>query len=160
MEIAGLPLHPLVVHAAVVLIPLTALLAIAFAVLPHWRWLLRWPTAGLSVLVVGLGFLATSSGESLEPISPAVERAVQEHSERGDLLAWMLVGFAVLVLLGAWALSGTTALASGKGAWQSRLPALERVLPAVLVLAAVVVLVQVVLVGDSGARAVWAGQAG
>lgn len=28
MEIAGLPLHPLVVHAAVVLIPLTALLAI------------------------------------------------------------------------------------------------------------------------------------
>ena len=45
MEIAGLPLHPLVVHAAVVLIPLTALLAVAFAVLPRWRWLVRWPTA-------------------------------------------------------------------------------------------------------------------
>ena len=55
MQIAGLPLHPLVVHAAVVLIPLTALLTIGLAVLPRWRWLLRWPTAGASVLCIVLG---------------------------------------------------------------------------------------------------------
>lgn len=88
-----------------------------------------------------------------------VERAVHEHAERGDTLAWLLVGFAVVVVLGAWALSGTTALASGKGAWESRMPALERIMPVALVLAAVAVLVMVVLVGDSGARAVWAGRA-
>lgn len=159
MEIAGLPLHPLVVHAAVVLIPLTAALAVAFAVAPRWRWLTRWPTAALSVVVVGLGFLATSSGESLEESSSArVGRAVHEHAERGDALAWVLVGFAVVAVLAAWAVSGTTALASGRGAWESRMPALEKVMPAALVIAAVAVLVMVVLVGDSGARAVWAGK--
>lgn len=160
MTIVGLPLHPLVVHAAVVFIPLAAVLAIAFAVAPRWRWLTRWPTAALSVGVVALGFLSTSSGESLQETSSAsVERAVHEHAERGDTLAWLLVGFAVVVVLGAWALSGTTALASGKGAWESRMPALERIMPVALVLAAVAVLVMVVLVGDSGARAVWAGRA-
>jgi uncharacterized membrane protein len=161
MEIAGLPLHPLIVHAAVVFIPLSAVLAIGFAVAPRWRWLTRWPTAVLSVAVVGLGFLATSSGESLEESSAAsVERAVHEHAERGDVLAWLLVVFAVMVVLGAWSVPGTTALVSGKGSWESRLPALERVMPVVLVLASVAVLVLVVLVGDSGARAVWAGKAG
>src|SRR5512144_1662310 len=160
MTIAGLPLHPLVVHAAVVLIPLSAVLAIVFAVLPQWRWLSRWPTAALSVLVVGVGFLATSSGESLEETSPGVEQAVHEHAERGDALSWLLVGFAVLVLVGAWALSGSTSLVSGKGTWESRIPALEKLMPAALVLGAVAILVMVVLVGDSGARAVWAGATG
>jgi hypothetical protein len=43
MTFAGLPLHPLVVHAAVVLTPLAALLVVGSAVLPRWRWLTRWP---------------------------------------------------------------------------------------------------------------------
>jgi hypothetical protein len=34
MEIAGLPLHPLVVHGAVVLSPLAALVALAYAGVP------------------------------------------------------------------------------------------------------------------------------
>lgn len=158
MTVAGLPLHPLVVHAAVVLIPLTALLAVVFAVAPRWRWLTRWPTVVLSLGIVALGFLATSSGASLaQRVGPVVERAVRVHAERGHALSWLLVGFAALVLLGAWSMSGTTALASGKGAWQSRMPALERVMPSLIVLAAMAVLVLVVLVGDSGARVVWAG---
>lgn len=155
MTIAGLPLHPLVVHAAVVLIPLSALLAIWFAVQPRWRWLTRWPTAVLSVAVVGIGFISTQSGESLRESSPKVEQAVHEHAERGELLSWLLVGFAALVVVGAYALSGSSALADGRGAWESRIPQLEKVLPVLLVLAGVAVLVMVVLVGDSGARAVW-----
>ena len=43
MEINGVPLHPLVVHAVVVFAPLAALFGIAYAVLPNWRWALRWP---------------------------------------------------------------------------------------------------------------------
>ena len=156
MTIAGLPLHPLVVHAAVVLIPLSAVLAIWFAVQPRWRWLTRWPSAALSVVVVGLGFLSTSTGEVLADTDPAFERAVQEHAERGELLSWLLVAFAAVVVVGAWVLSGSSALASGKGAWESRMPALEKVMPVLLVLGALAVLVMVVLVGDSGARAVWA----
>ena len=47
--IVGLPFHALIVHAAVVLTPLAVLSALAFAVLPRWRYLTRWPTAVLAV---------------------------------------------------------------------------------------------------------------
>ena len=52
MTINGIPLHPLVVHAAVVLVPLAALLAIAYAVLPSRRWQTRTP-AVVVALVAG-----------------------------------------------------------------------------------------------------------
>lgn len=41
MEFFGLPLHPLVVHAAVVFVPLAALLVMVFAVFPRHRWATR-----------------------------------------------------------------------------------------------------------------------
>lgn len=154
MQTAGLPLHALVVHAAVVLIPLTTLLAIAFAVLPRWRWLVRWPVAVASVLCIGLAFLATTSGESLEE-SRHLQQLVAVHQERGNLLARLTIPFAVLVLLCAYVLPGPSGLVSGKGGWRGRIPVLETVLVPLLVLAAVGIIVLVVLVGDSGARAVW-----
>ena len=155
MEIAGLPLHPLVVHAAVMLIPLTALLTIGLAVLPRWRWLLRWPTAGASVLCIVLAYVATTSGRSLESSRPELARLVREHSARGDVLAKLTIVLAVVVIAAAFLLPGPSPLVSGRGERVSRGSVVDKVLPALLVLAAVVVLVQVVLTGDSGARAVW-----
>jgi hypothetical protein len=155
MEIAGLPLHPLVVHAAVVLIPLTAVLAIGLAVLPRWRWLLRWPTAAASLVCVALAFLATSSGRSLEHARPALARLVGQHAARGQLLANLTIVLALVVVAAAFLLPGPSALVSGRGERLSRGSIADKVLPVLLVLAAVVVLVQVVLTGDSGARAVW-----
>ena len=155
MEIAGLPLHPLVVHGAVVLIPLTAVLAIGFAVLPRWRWLLRWPTALASLVSIALGFLATTSGEALEEAQPELAALVHQHAERGELLANLTVVLAVVVVVAAFVLPGPSGLASGRGEVSRRLVLADKVLPVLLVLAALVVLVQVVLTGDSGARAVW-----
>jgi uncharacterized membrane protein len=155
MEIAGLPLHPLVVHAAVVLIPLTALSAIGLAVRPSWRWLLRWPTAAASLVCIALAFLATKSGESLEKAKPELSQLVREHSQRGHLLADLTVVLAVVAVAAAFLLPGPSPLVSGKGERLSRGSVADKVLPALLVLAAIVVLVQVVLTGDSGARAVW-----
>jgi MFS family permease len=149
---------PLVVHAAVVLIPLTTLLVIAFGVVPGWRWLTRWPAAVASVGCVGLAFLATTSGESLLRSNPALRELVRQHEERAHLLARVLIPFAVLVLLSAWTLGGSSALASGRGERKSRIPAVARAFPPLLVLAAVGIIVLTVLVGDSGARAVWAGR--
>jgi hypothetical protein len=80
---------------------------------------------------------------------------VAEHQDRGELLALVSLPYAVVVVLAAWSLQGTTALASGRGAQESRVPALEKVLPALVVLVALAVLVLVVLAGDSGSRAVW-----
>lgn len=155
MEISGLPLHPLVVHAAVVLIPLTALLAIALGVLPRWRWLTRWPTAASSVACVALAYLATTSGRSLEH-SRHLEQLVRTHQDRGELLARLTIVLAVVVVVSALLLPGTSGLASGKGAVARRAAYADGVLSVLLVVVAVAVLVQVVLTGDSGARAVWA----
>jgi hypothetical protein len=155
MEIAGLPLHPLTVHATVVLVPLSALVAIVFAVVPQWRWLTRWPAALTAALALGAAWLSSTSGEALAEATPRVTEVIEEHEELGELLATSMIPFALVVALAAWSLAGPTALASGRGAQDSRIAALEKVLPAVLVLASLGVLVLVVLVGDTGARAVW-----
>jgi len=154
MTISGLPVHVLVVHAAVVLIPLTCLVAIGFAVLPGWRWLTRWPTAVGSLVCVGLAYLATTSGQSLER-ARQLDRFVQQHAERGHLLATLTIPLAVVAVVAALLVPGPSGLASGKGALQARVAYADKVLPVLLVVIAVAVVVQCVLTGDSGARAVW-----
>lgn len=161
MEIAGLPLHPLVIHAVVGLVPLSALFAVALALVPRWRWLTRWPAASLAVLAAALTWLARLSGAALledrpflldaQPLRAQIER----HQELGELLSWTVVPYAAVVVLAAWSLAGTSPLVSGRGARESRVPALERVLPVVLVLAGLGMVVLVALTGDAGARAVW-----
>jgi hypothetical protein len=164
VTVAGLPVHALVVHAAVVLIPLTCMLAIGFAVLPGWRWLSRWPAAVAAVVCVGIAFLSTASGHALERQRPALAQLVVVHAQRGQLLAKLTVVLAVVTVVSAVVLPGPSALASGKGAvqprvaraaWSQWLLRLLPLLPLLLVAAAVVVLVQTVLTGDAGARAVW-----
>lgn len=155
MEISGLPLHPLVVHATVVLVPLSAVLAVLLAVVPRWRWLLRWPAAVGAVGVLALAWAARLSGEALVESRPELASLVEVHQERGDQLAWTTLPFGVLVLAAAWLLPGGSALASGRGARESRAPGPERLLAAAVVVAAVAVGVLTVLTGDSGARAVW-----
>lgn len=161
MEIGGLPLHPLVVHAVVGTVPLAALFAVALAVLPQWRWLSRWPAAGLAVLAAVLAWAARLSGNDLLESQPALLQSeplreqILLHQSRGQLLSWLMIPFALLVVLAAWSLAGDSPLASGRGARKSALPALEKVFSVVLVLAALGMLVLVVLTGDAGSRAVW-----
>jgi len=44
-----LPVHPLLIHVTVALVPGAAILAAVFVLVPRWRWLLRWPTLGLAL---------------------------------------------------------------------------------------------------------------
>jgi len=62
MELNGVPLHPLVVHAVVVLAPLAALTGLVYVVVPKWRWLLRWPLVVLAVAAAGASVLAAREG--------------------------------------------------------------------------------------------------
>jgi hypothetical protein len=156
MHVAGLPLHPLILHATVVLVPLTALLAIAFAVLPEWRWLTRWPTAVAAVALVPLVWLTVRSGVSLENERHLVEQ-MKTHAARGHLLYDFVIVFAVIVVAAVFVLPGPSGLASGKGAMVGRVAYADKVMPVLVVIASLVVLVQVVLTGDSGARALWGG---
>jgi len=147
MEINGLPLHPLVVHAAVVFGPLAALTALAYVVLPAWRDRLRWPMVVLALMGTGAITAAYFTGmnffNSRPPELQQLE-ILQTHRTRAIRLFWVTLGFGVLAVLAAWL--------------HTRTGAVRVVLNVLLGLAAVAVIALAVLAGDSGSRAVW-GQA-
>ncbi len=149
-----MPLHPLVVHAVVVLGPLAALTGLAYAAVPRWRWLLRWPLVVLAAVTAGTAVVAVLAGEDLLSSRPELAPIVEEHQDRGELLRNLALGYVLVSAYAAWALGGVSALASGRGARESR-GALGTVAVALLAVAAVGLLVMVFLAGDSGARAVW-----
>jgi hypothetical protein len=153
-----LPMHVLVIHAAVVVLPVAALTLIAFAVLPRWRWLLRWPALVLGIGALVLAYVAKESGEAFVAAVPTLEQAVRVHQSRGDLLFWYCLIFAVVTVVAVWLLGGTSALASGKGAKATKSKPLELVTSAAVVVIGVLVIWQTIRTGDAGAKAVWDGQ--
>lgn len=93
----GLPVHPLVVHLPVVLLPLAAIGVLVLTIKPALRAKLA--VATLVVLVVGfLGTLvASSSGEAL---AVRVGGQPQPHAQAGGLLPWAAAIF--LAVGGGW----------------------------------------------------------
>ncbi|MFI7063400.1 DUF2231 domain-containing protein [Kribbella sp. NPDC050124] len=153
-----LPLHVLVIHAAVVILPLAALTLIAFAVLPRWRWLLRWPALLLGLGALVLAYVAKESGQAFVAAVPTLEQAVREHEERGNLLFWFCLVFAAVSVAAVLLLGGPSALASGKGAKATKSKPLELATSAAVVVIGVLVIYQTIRTGDAGAKAVWDGQ--
>ena len=64
--VLGLPLHPLVVHAVVVLVPLVSLGFLVLAVVPRWRGTYGPLLAVIATVAVAAVPVATASGENLE----------------------------------------------------------------------------------------------
>ncbi|SBT54246.1 DUF2231 domain-containing protein [Micromonospora narathiwatensis] len=149
----GLPLHPLVVHAVVVLLPLAALGVVALAVRPSWRGRFGVLVVAIAALATAAIPLATDSGESLE-------RRVGDpgqHAELGDTLLWFALPLLVVAVALVWL--HRRASRPGGGATEAVRTSGRGVLGVVVAVLAVVVaaanLVQVYRVGDSGAKAVW-----
>jgi uncharacterized membrane protein len=142
MEINGLPLHPLVVHAAVVLGPIAAVAALTFLV-PRWRGTLRWPLLVLAVLATGALVVAYFSGGDFLDSKPELEQvpAVETHEELGEQLLWVSLAFGAVAIVSAWV--------------NARSGGLRVLLDVGLAVAAVVLLVWVFRTGEAGARAVW-----
>jgi hypothetical protein len=160
MELNGVPLHPLVVHAAVILGPVTALTAIAYAVLPRWRWLIRWPMVALAGATVGAVFLAKMAGQALleeraADLSRLDVAQITVHQERGNVLLWVSLGFLVIAVVAALTVGGPSALASGAGERDARGSAVTYGVLGLVVVGALALLVMTVLTGDAGSRAVW-----
>lgn len=159
--INGLPIHPLVVHAVVVLLPLGILGTIAIAVRPAWRKAHGWLVVGITAAATVIIPVATSSGEDLEKRvgDPG------KHAELGDQLIWfalpLLILVAALVYLdrrGSHAPVGPVAVAdAGQHAAATGSRALTTV-AALAIVASLAAGVQVYRVGDSGARAAWGDQ--
>jgi hypothetical protein len=147
--IFGLPTHPLIVHATVVFVPMAAAAVFLSAVWPRFRAWAGWGPLLVSVVAVVLTPLSTSSGESFEH-QLGGSRLIDEHSHLADLLIWWVVPLAVLAAALYW-------LHSFRGGQPQR--AGNRVLSIALLVLPVIVavgtLVQVVLIGHSGAKAAW-----
>ena len=159
MEINGLPAHMLIVHAAVVFLPLASVTALTYAGVPRWRWATRWPMVGLTTVALGAVVSAYFSGRSFLNSKPELKQltAVQLHRERASVLFWVAIVFAILVFLAAWGLGGPSGLISGWGGRGRHNPLVEWSLVAMLSILSVVALLMVIQTGDAGARAVWGG---
>lgn len=144
--IAGLPVHPLVVHFAVVLLPLAALGLIVLVIVPSWADRFGWLTLGTLVVGTGAAFVAKESGEALA----ARVGEPEAHAAWGDLLPILAV--ALVAVAGIWFFLHRRS--GGAGRPRSLATTASGLIAAVL---AVVVTGVTVLVGHSGAQAAWAG---
>jgi hypothetical protein len=177
--ISGLPLHVLVVHAVVVLVPLAVLGTIVVAVWPAARRRYGWLVVGVTLVATAAIPIATDSGENLRD---RLERSalIHAHAQLGDQL-FLLVLPLLVVSAGMMGLElyrkrrAATSTAPGSGtatdstatdstatdstatvvAAPGWIRATGIVLSAAVVVFAVLSGVQVVRIGDSGARAAW-----
>jgi hypothetical protein len=147
--IFGIPSHPLIVHATVVVVPLAALTSVLAVAWPRFRRWFGWGTAALPALALILDPLATQSGESLEHALPRTP-LIEQHAHLADgLLPW-LIG----LLASAAAFYWLDRRRDHDGR-PSR--ALVNAVGVLVVITAVGTLVEVVLIGHSGATAAWSG---
>jgi hypothetical protein len=155
----GLPAHVLLVHAIVVLLPLSAALLALTAIWPAARRRLAGPNAILALLVVVLVPITTSAGEFLEH-NLAPNALIHRHAELGDTAIYAAIAVAVLALIVWWRQREGNGATPAKRAYLA--PA-SSVVTTVVTVAAVLVSVaavyDVVRIGDSGAKASWSGWA-
>lgn len=157
IQVAGLPLHPLIVHAVVVLTPLTVLALLLGTFWPQARRRLGIVTALGAALVLVLVPVTVAAGRSLAAVLGPLP-AVARHQGFGEmLLPWAVALFVVAAGQWAWFRYGDERMRRTR-------PGAARLVRIAIAAAAVVVgvgtLVLLVLVGDSGARAVWGGLTG
>lgn len=148
--INGLPVHPLVVHAVVVLLPLAILGTVLIVAVPRWRHHYGPVVLGVAALATVLIPVATSSGEQLEKHVGDPGR----HAQLGDQLIWFTLPMLVVLAVFVWLERRRGPQDQGAPAR----PAMVQGVAALAVLAALAAGYQTVRVGDSGARAAWGDQ--
>ena len=138
--ISGLPVHVLVVHAVVVLLPLMALVTVAVAVVRRWRAAAPWVVL-VDAVVVGLSYVAKESGQVLQKrLGQFTPGVAEDHGKHGDLVPYFAIALLVAGIL-VWLTSRSV-----------------RLVPVAVTLALITgvgALWWTYLTGESGARAVW-----
>ena len=149
VKVFGLPTHILLIHAAVVGIPLACLVVIVVAARPSWRRKFGLWAAILAVLVTGLTYLTQLAGTALFNHASYLQqlKSVQQHRSMGQTLVYFVGAMAVLMI----------AVVVADRAGYAEHHSVMVTITAITIAASAVCLVRVVQVGDSGARAVWGG---
>ncbi len=144
--ILGLPVHALVMHVVVVLVPLAAAGVVAIAAVPRWRE--RFGVVVLAIATAGLAAVpvATRSGGKLEDrlgASGVVARQINHHQEWGQRVIWPT--------LAMWLLAVVLVLMDRQG----RQGTAVKVVAVLAALAAVAAATAVTITGHLGSTAVW-----
>lgn len=138
-SIMGLPLHPLVVHAAVVLYPIIVLGTIAVVWRSAWQSLATRILVGANVLGFLMVFITSESGESLEHrVGREVAKA---HTEQAEVMNPLALLFLLSVLVWVWA--------------RANKPSLKKPIAATLTVIGLGTVIWLAVVGHSGATSVW-----
>lgn len=157
MEVFGLPLHPLVVHAAVVFVPLTMIGAVVISFWRRGRTRYGSLTLILSLVAAAVVVTAKLSGDALRASLPAVPPVVNSHEAYGSALVWpavaVIIGIALL-LVADW-MVGRSAGAPDPREVTKRAAWFRIAGIAINLVSAATGLTLVVLAGHSGATAVW-----
>lgn len=154
----GLPLHPLVVHATEVIVPLAALLVVLTAAWPRFRRWAGYLTLAVTLIALILVPISKESGERLEE-RVAENALIETHADLADgLLPWVIGLVVVAAALLWWNIREKRAKAAASVSTKDAKHG-PRWIPITLLVLAVVVAggttVQAVLIGHSGATAVW-----
>jgi uncharacterized membrane protein len=146
-EIHGLPVHPLAVHGAVVLVPLAALMGVLFAI-PRTRSWARLPLLLTSLAAVLAVFVARQSGfkikEHLLASDFPYKSLIEQHQSRAKVL-FIIVSIYAVVAIAAYVL--TRSADANK--------AMVTTLAVVLVVGAVAIAFQTYRVGELGSKIVY-----
>ena len=137
--VLGIPAHPLIIHAVVVLLPLSAIGMIAMVFIPPFRGKVqKYFVAGTLAVATGSAFLAKESGETLRSVNGVSEY----HQEWGSRTFY--AALALVVLSSIWF-------------WLDTKPrsVYKRITGLLVVLVSLAAITATVLAGHSGAQSVW-----
>lgn len=157
VEIFGLPLHPLVVHGAVVLVPLALIGAITISFWPAARRQYGKLTLVIAVIAAGFAGVARLSGDALLQTKPAVSPVLEGHESWGEAVIYPAIAVIIgvgLILLAEW-LRAKDPETGTAGYTNPRARLAVLLGGAVNVIAAATGLVLITLAGHSGATSVW-----
>lgn len=173
-EFRGIPAHPLLIHAAVILVPLLALLAVAYALVPFVRPHIRWVLGLVALATPGAALLAKLSGDAFylrlqnrNAVSEEYVPIIENHRSLGTLTLYWTIGLSVVTLALVYLVGPRVAAARAAAGADAPTGTVGRAGPpravtlalAVLAVAtAAVSLYYVVRTGDAGAKAVWDGR--
>jgi uncharacterized membrane protein len=147
----GIPLHPLMIHTAIVFVPLLVLAALAYALVPGLRPRVGWLLVGLAVIAPLCTLLSKLSGDAFRARlarhhAPAsLLSQVDGHRHLGTILVYVVAALGAVSLL------------------LVLLPAARQAKPVLLTLVVLAVGLSlasgyyVFRTGDSGAHIVWSG---
>lgn len=143
-----LPVHVLVLHFSVVLLPMSALVTAAIFLRKQWREKFAGPAVLLNLGMLVLTFVTVQSGQELKdklnPKNSPKGPPSNDHEEYAQVLLWIMVALAV-----------AAAVAWFAGRMEGMLPAAALGLAVVVGGLAVASTVMTVVTGHTGSQAKW-----